>query len=648
MAGKRKTIVPDLDDLRRSKRSNMGQGGRLTQLQKLESSQMNRQRPVKKNPAQEMIDSQPVNVMAPEAPIRKPRARPIKATKTSSNEKTERHLSSSNLPQRVTEDKPTSHPRSPDSRFGFVPPPPATSERHFIRALSRFNSTPSGSSQPNTPKRTLTGAHSRKHDNLRHHSKSDTSRALPASKPVPLEHTPAVVNHRCPNTSLDTPVTSDSNPPTDLESDYTRPSRMNISDAEAPLHGDEGYDSGRDHDVDANNSDLDNSDARTNDVQVDHGNDGDSGEADQDVDVDNLGVDQDDGDSFVDDPHQDHDTSKDSNDDEFTRARSRVADSSHNARDVLQDHRAKNCRPRMPDLDELETLRRRATTQDSAQSSSEEEVVVPRKRTRMIKATAQNIRFYPPSWKDLLEAAKKKSRLGLLTSTASKRSDFLKTKGIEYLLETLEDFGSQGVGVDDGYWDEYKSDMAVLLWDDRATMRSEMKKAARPIVLAHYEILPPDVDDENDYEREVRDNVKTLLQNGAFLRDGGRTNNLANEALGSFCMSYFYKGENALAKSFPDLFADAVPEGAVALAATALAAAIDEYKTGTYKQMKFVADLYQPIYDSVIQLYHDVQKDHYHAKKCRAARKKWARTAGILTRDDPNRRHDWGLKLQLD
>ncbi|KAG1858076.1 hypothetical protein DFJ58DRAFT_726789 [Suillus subalutaceus] len=128
------------------------------------------------------------------------------------------------------------------------------------------------------------------------------------------------------------------------------------------------------------------------------------------------------------------------------------------------------------------------------------------------------------------------------------------------------------------------------------------EKAARPIVLAHYEILPPDVDDENDYEREVRDNIKTLLQNGAFLRDGvdaqqGRTNNLANEALGSFY-----------------LFADAVPEGAVALAATALAAAIDEYKTGTYKQMKFVTDLYQPIYDSVIQLYHDVQKDHYHAR----------------------------------
>jgi hypothetical protein len=35
-------------------------------------------------------------------------------------------------------------------------------------------------------------------------------------------------------------------------------------------------------------------------------------------------------------------------------------------------------------------------------------------------------------------------------------------------------------------------------------------------------------------------------------------------------MSYFYKGENVLVKTFPDLFADAVPEGAIALAVTAV------------------------------------------------------------------------------
>ncbi|KAG1902918.1 uncharacterized protein F5891DRAFT_1186061 [Suillus fuscotomentosus] len=56
----------------------------------------------------------------------------------------------------------------------------------------------------------------------------------------------------------------------------------------------------------------------------------------------------------------------------------------------------------------------------------------------------------------------------------------------------------------------------------------------------------------------------------------------------------------------------------VALGATALAAAIDEYKTGIYKPMKFVSELYQPIYDSVMQLYDDVKLDPYHSKKCRA------------------------------
>jgi hypothetical protein len=47
-------------------------------------------------------------------------------------------------------------------------------------------------------------------------------------------------------------------------------------------------------------------------------------------------------------------------------------------------------------------------------------------------------------------------------------------------------------------------------------MHSEMKKVACPIFLAHYKILPPDVDDKNDHEQEVHDNTKALLQDGAF------------------------------------------------------------------------------------------------------------------------------------
>ncbi|KAG1856133.1 hypothetical protein F4604DRAFT_1685542 [Suillus subluteus] len=515
-----------------------------------------------------------------EAPRPKPRARPIKAISgdkntKSSNKKTERP-SSSSLPRderRVMEDRPILHSRGVNSRFGFVPPSltAMTPKRNYSGALSRFAHT---SSQPNTPELTLTGANSRKRNNLCSDSYSDTSCAIAASKPVPPEctftgahsrkhdyprshsgHTQLVAKLILPQHT----TTSDNNPPTDLDSDanadYVRSSRMDVSDAEAPLYGDEGYDSGRDHDTDTNGSDVDanSSGADANSSDADEWN---GVYADYDHGIDNA-EDQDvGGGPDLYDPNKDHDTSDDSSNDEATRTHSRAIGNSRNTKDVLDDHHARNRRPRIPDPDKLEHLH-------LAEPSEEEEVVVPRKRMQTVKSTTQNIRFYPPSWRDVLEAAKKKSCLGLLTSTASKCSDFLQTKAIKYILEMLDDFGSQGIGVNDGYWDEYKSDMAVLLWDDRATMRSEMKKVARPIVLAHYEILPHDIDDEDDCERE----------DGSFLWDGV-------DAL----------GENALTKTFPDLFANAVPEGAVALAATALAAAIDEYKTGIYKQMKFVAD----------------------------------------------------------
>lgn len=51
-------------------------------------------------------------------------------------------------------------------------------------------------------------------------------------------------------------------------------------------------------------------------------------------------------------------------------------------------------------------------------------------------------------------------------------------------------------------------------------MRSEMKKVARAIVVAEYNILPTDINDNNEYEQEICANVETLLKDGAFLRDG--------------------------------------------------------------------------------------------------------------------------------
>ncbi|KAG1858321.1 hypothetical protein C8R48DRAFT_674364 [Suillus tomentosus] len=148
------------------------------------------------------------------------------------------------------------------------------------------------------------------------------------------------------------------------------------------------------------------------------------------------------------------------------------------------------------------------------------------------------------------------------------------------------------IGVNNGYWDIYK------LQDE---------KAAQPIAASKFSILPSDIDDDNEFEDYVSQRVMELLNGGYFLQNGvneqGRTNNLAHDALGELCSTIFYKGNNALAKVFPNVFAEAIPKGAIALAATALAAAINKYKTGVYWPTKFAANLYQPIYENVIELY---------------------------------------------
>ncbi|KAG2038298.1 hypothetical protein BDR03DRAFT_1010000 [Suillus americanus] len=270
--------------------------------------------------------------------------------------------------------------------------------------------------------------------------------------------------------------------------------------------------------------------------------------------------------------------------------------------DVLEDHHRKNHRPCAPDSDRLKNLHQQAAGESSA--DEEDKVVDPPKRSHSAnKAASQTIGFYPHSWKDDLEALKKKSQLGLvMDGTTSSHNTFIEKTGIEYLMETLNDFAADDIGIDDGYWDIYKCDMAIIVH-----RQIQDEQAAWPIAASKFGILPSDIDDDKEFEDYVSQRVTELLNGGYFLQNGvdeqRRTNNLTDDALGELCSTIFYKGNNALAKAFPNVFAEAIPKGAVALAATALAAAIDEYKTGVYQPTKFAADLYQPIYENVIELY---------------------------------------------
>ncbi|KAG2128896.1 uncharacterized protein EDB93DRAFT_1108884 [Suillus bovinus] len=79
---------------------------------------------------------------------------------------------------------------------------------------------------------------------------------------------------------------------------------------------------------------------------------------------------------------------------------------------------------------------------------------------------------------------------------------------------------------------------------------------------------------------------------------------------------YYYMGKNALARFFPDIFGNSVPKGAVALAATILAPALDEYRKGVWRVGKLHVDTYRPIHEGILNLMDQIEKDRCHKSKC--------------------------------
>jgi hypothetical protein len=62
----------------------------------------------------------------------------------------------------------------------------------------------------------------------------------------------------------------------------------------------------------------------------------------------------------------------------------------------------------------------------------------------------------------------------------------------------------------------------LQLWDDLGNMRSEFKKAARPIVQSQYPLFreAERLEDDDDAAKYIKNGVKELLDMGKFLQGG--------------------------------------------------------------------------------------------------------------------------------
>ncbi|KAG0695809.1 hypothetical protein DFH29DRAFT_1029353 [Suillus ampliporus] len=129
------------------------------------------------------------------------------------------------------------------------------------------------------------------------------------------------------------------------------------------------------------------------------------------------------------------------------------------------------------------------------------------------------LQFYPLVYKDLLEKVKKWSRLESLDNLFPHCETFLAEDVIEILAELHNQFAVEGRSVEEGYWERYKHDMTIILWDDLGNMCSEFKKAAHPIAQSQYELFrkADECEDDDDAMEYIHNGIKELKDDGKFL-----------------------------------------------------------------------------------------------------------------------------------
>lgn len=127
--------------------------------------------------------------------------------------------------------------------------------------------------------------------------------------------------------------------------------------------------------------------------------------------------------------------------------------------------------------------------------------------------------------------------------------------------------------------------------------RSKLKKLCQFLVKHHYQsdLCPPfECGNQEEFHKEVSDNIMRLLgEDSSFLCNGvddqvkisiycsfckkliydifkGRTNNLSHPCLRDACLDFYYGDTDPLAKHFPDLFTNSIPDNCVVMAITAV------------------------------------------------------------------------------
>ncbi|KAG0694393.1 hypothetical protein DFH29DRAFT_880743 [Suillus ampliporus] len=303
--------------------------------------------------------------------------------------------------------------------------------------------------------------------------------------------------------------------------------------------------------------------------------------------------------------------------------------------DVLKVHHERNGHPRLPDPALLELL---CTAEIDAPNSK-------------AKPKASQLGWYSLRWKNCLEDAKGECRTqqALEKPFPSLVVD-LPVSITESLSASLVQWLKTGHEVDTGVWPMHKHDMARLLYDDLATWRSDLKKIVIAITPSTYGLIPPECAAWVEAAAtELLDDGK-FLRFG--LDDLGKTRNFAHPALLEATILFIYTRTYRIAHRRPAVCQKEVPLKCLDLICTAfhcIFQGLTKHGNGKFYP-KFTAKEYESVYKSMLKLLKEVKADPYHGPKLRRQLREWAQAGWVEASklDGINTLKHHHLRVQLD
>ncbi|KAH7902891.1 hypothetical protein BJ138DRAFT_1200163, partial [Hygrophoropsis aurantiaca] len=302
--------------------------------------------------------------------------------------------------------------------------------------------------------------------------------------------------------------------------------------------------------------------------------------------------------------------------------------------DLMEEHYRKNRRHKAPDPDYLDQVRRGSSTRGVAveeedEDEDEEEEVGPSRRGRYsknaradIEPNATQLNFYPSRWKDFLEDCKTEFRTYAATDDPfPKRAQAINGIIADILKLMVVTWQRDGKRVEKGYWPKYKHEMAILIYNDIASWRGELKKAAVIVVPPAYRryLCPPSTvvgqAECRDYSKAGADQ---LIKKARFLRgpvdEDGNVLNFGHQSIRDLLRSFLFGHSNRIGNLRPNEFGKRIPDQTMALAATAIRCVLDGFKAnGGAEFPSFTANVYRPLWAKFMKLLKKLSEDEIHA-----------------------------------